>query len=214
MSFKKFMASHLRQPHGFIGKLVGLLMNKGNDFINRFTLEQLNLIKGDHILEIGFGNGKYIYEIAQQNQNGIIAGVDYSKTMVQEAKKKNQTFIHQSIVHIKHGTSDQIPFENNYFDKVYTVNTIYFWQHPENDLKEMLRVLKPGGKLLISFVSKKRMEKIAFTKYQFRLYEPDEIIQMVTRMGFEEIEWITPPDSSSQVNCILSTKPLTEAKNN
>lgn len=63
--FNSILARHLKKPVGIIGKLVALLMNKGNDSMNHYTINLLDIQPGEHILEIGFGNGKYISELVE-----------------------------------------------------------------------------------------------------------------------------------------------------
>jgi ubiquinone/menaquinone biosynthesis C-methylase UbiE len=206
MGLKAALASNLRQPKGFFGRLVGFLMNKSNDFMNRFTINILKPQKGDHILEIGFGNGKYIKEIARVTQNGFVAGVDFSETMVSQARTRNKVLIDQGIVDIKLGEVNNIPFGNNAFDKVFTVNTIYFWPNPETDLKEICRVLKPDGMLIISFRSKEKMAKLGFTKNGFRLFESKEVVRLVLNAGFKEVSLESSEDKHLDVNCIIAIK--------
>lgn len=206
MGFKSALARNLRQPKGLLGKLVGVLMNKGNDFMNRYTINILKPEKDDHILEIGFGNGKYISEIAQKAHHGLVAGIDFSETMVKEAQKRNKALIKQGRVDIKLGEVSRIPFDNDSFDKVFTVNTIYFWPNPEADLKEIQRILRPNGKLIISFRSKEKMEKLAFTKNTFRLFEPNEVAQLLLNAGYINIHISSASDNQLDVNCVTAIK--------
>jgi SAM-dependent methyltransferase len=206
MGLKTAIARNLRQPKGLFGKIIGLLMNKGNDYMNRYTLQLLNPQVDDHILEIGFGNGKYIAETAKITLNGFVAGVDYSETMVNQARKRNKALIDQGIVDIRLGEVDRIAFEEHTFDKVFTVNTIYFWPNPTMDIKEIYRVLKPNGKLIISFRSKEQMEKLEITKNGFRLFEPKEVIQLAKDAGFRDVNLESSEDKHMDVNCVIAVK--------
>lgn len=53
MGIASVLAKHLRQPQGFMGKIVGVLMNSANRYMNRHTIEYLNIRPNDHVLEIG-----------------------------------------------------------------------------------------------------------------------------------------------------------------
>jgi ubiquinone/menaquinone biosynthesis C-methylase UbiE len=88
MGIKHTLARHLRKPDGFVGKLVAVLMNRINDGMNRFTLEHLRLQPNDTVMEIGFGNGKYFPNVLKEVVNGRLVGLDYSETMVNQAKRK------------------------------------------------------------------------------------------------------------------------------
>ncbi|MDB4868958.1 MAG: class SAM-dependent methyltransferase [Cohnella sp.] len=206
MGIKETLARNFRQPSGLMGKLVGLFMNKGNDFMNRFTIDFLHPQSSDRILEIGFGNGKYMHEIAGKIKTGFVAGVDFSKTMVAQARKRNYTYIKQGLMDIKLGEVQQIPFENESFNKVFTVNTIYFWPNPDSGLKEIHRILKLDGQLIISFRSKDKMEKLGFTKHGFTLYETQQVMELVKKAGFRDIRVESTVDRMLDVNCVIAVK--------
>lgn len=206
MGLKATIARNFRQPKGLLGKLIGLLMNKGNDSMNRITIQLLNVQPDDHVLEIGFGNGKYIREIAQKMQNGCVAGVDFSETMVRQAKKRNKMFIKEGIVDIKLGEVNKIDFDDATFDKIFTVNTLYFWPNPEKDIQEIKRVLKPNGTLIISFRSKEKMETLDITKNGFRLYETQEVVQLAQNAGFKDVRLESRQDKSMDANCVIAIK--------
>lgn len=206
MGLIEMLGRNLRQPGGFVGKLVGLYMNKGNDFMNRYSINFLDPQSNDRILEIGFGNGKYINEFAQTVNNGFVAGLDYSETMVLQARKRTAPYIKQGKVDIQRGEVSSIPFEDESFTKVFTVNTLYFWPAPSSDLKEIYRVLKPGGKLIISFRSKAKMEKLEFTKEGFTLYDPQDVVELVKAASFRDIRLESAPDRHLDVNCVIATK--------
>jgi ubiquinone/menaquinone biosynthesis C-methylase UbiE len=115
------------------------------------TVDLLEVRPGDHVLEIGFAHGKAIEMIASRASEGLVAGVDPSETMIKLGSRTNERFIQSGRVELKLGSISEIPYEGGRFDKVYTVNTAYFWPSPEEDLKEMRRVLKDGGILMVSF---------------------------------------------------------------
>jgi ubiquinone/menaquinone biosynthesis C-methylase UbiE len=205
MGLDELLAKQLRRPNGFIGWLVGIMMNKGNNYMNQVTLERLSLKAQDAVLEIGFGNGKYLALLASQVRGAKIAGVDYSETMVKQASRRNRALIREGRVEIKRGSSDNLPYDTAVFTKVFTINTIYFWSDPMADLAEIRRVLQPGGTLLLVFRSKNKMEKLSFTKQGFRLYEPSEVILLVENAGFSEVKLETIQDRSLDFNCIIAT---------
>jgi ubiquinone/menaquinone biosynthesis C-methylase UbiE len=205
MGLDELLANQLRRPNGFFGRLVGIMMNKGNDYMNRVTLERLSLNAEDTVLEIGFGNGKYLAQLASQMSGAKIAGVDYSETMVKQASKRNRAFIREGRVEIKRGSSDNLPYDTAAFTKIFTINTIYFWSDPMADLAEIRRVLRPGGTLLLVFRSKNKMEKLSFTKQGFRLYEPSEVMLLVENAGFSNVTLESDQDRALDVNCIIAT---------
>ena len=82
-------------------------------------------------------------------------------------------------------TAKKTPFAQNTFNKILTVNTIYFWENPEEFIKEIYRILKPGGLLAISFADKDFMESLPFTAYGFDLYSKERIYTLAEIAGFK-----------------------------
>ncbi|MDY6905131.1 MAG: class I SAM-dependent methyltransferase [Thermodesulfobacteriota bacterium] len=101
MNFSTFFSNQARKPAGLFGRFVASrIFEKGNAELNALVFETVSKIKHDHVLEIGFGTGKLIKEIADRMDDGIIEGVDFSKTMVGIARKKNRMHIKTGKVRI------------------------------------------------------------------------------------------------------------------
>ncbi|PTM58613.1 class I SAM-dependent methyltransferase [Desmospora activa] len=206
MGLKKYLASQSRKPTGIIGKLMGRLMNKSNTRMNETTIQCLGIDEQDYVLEIGFGNGKFIAEIVENVKGTHVFGLDFSEAMVQSAIKRNQAFIEQGRVCIEQGNIEKIPFDNEMFDKIFTVNTIYFWSNPHQSLREMKRVLKPGGKLAIGFRSKAIMSQWASEEYDFSLYTPevDEVESLLKETGYSNISIEQFREKSMEYYCAVA----------
>jgi ubiquinone/menaquinone biosynthesis C-methylase UbiE len=81
MSFSTFFSEQARRPDGIFGRMVmSIVFDRGNAFLNDFVRELLSVQTNDRIFEIGFGTGKLMYTLAQQIGNGLIEGVDFSRT--------------------------------------------------------------------------------------------------------------------------------------
>src|SRR5690349_17554031 len=128
------------------------MMNKSNIPMIRKTMEHASVKDNEYLLELGHGNGNHLAELFGLAGNVYYDGLDISELMKRESEKyclehkldKNAKF------HLYDGV--HIPFPENRFDKIFTLNTIYFWQDPEVLLNELHRVLKPAGTLSIAFV--------------------------------------------------------------
>ncbi|KKI92063.1 hypothetical protein WQ54_11520 [Bacillus sp. SA1-12] len=203
---KKYLASQSRRPKGAIGKLMGKLMNKMNAQMNEKTIQLLGIDEGDFVLEIGFGNGKYIAEIIEKVKGTHVFGLDFSDAMVKTATKLNKDSIEQGRVHIEQGDIKKIPFEDKMFNKIFTVNTIYFWSDPIHGLQEIKRVLKPGGRLAITFRSKDIMLQRTSSEYDFSLYTPDaeEVENLLNEAGFSNSSIQYFRDKSIEYYCVVA----------
>lgn len=99
---------------------------------------------------MGCGGGKTVQKLAHLAPDGRVFGIDNSEKSVQVSKKINHQLIQEGRVEIRQSPVSQLPFSDNTFNLVTAVETHYFWPHPVNDMHEILRVLKPGGNLLIT----------------------------------------------------------------
>lgn len=185
----KELAKHLRKPSGDTGKEVGLQMNKGNKHICLNSYKVLEPNDGDNILEIGMGNGFFIKDLFQMAASLNYKGVDFSRKMVEEATILNRDFIEEGRVEFNEASIEKLPFDDNVFDCITTTtNTLYFWPQPQENIKELLRVLKPKGKLLVAYRSKDLMDQIELTQYNFEKYEVESVENLFSQAGFSQIK--------------------------
>lgn len=178
------MAKQLRHPSGLLATLTGNKMNQSNELLYQLTLDTLHLEDGEQVLEIGFGNGKYFPELYSRAKNLQITGIDLSHEMVTQAVKNNVKLFENGNMNVKVGSSENLPFEANSFDKIFCINVIYFWEMPDLHLKEIYRVLKPGGKFYTGFRPAETMLQLPFTKYGFILYSEDDWNRMLFNNNF------------------------------
>lgn len=166
----KEIARQLRKPNGDFGREVGTMMNDSNNLMNRFAIETLNPSAGDNILEIGMGNGYFVKDILSADETIHYTGADFSDVMIKESTKNNKEWIERKRASFVQADAGKLPFDDNSFTKIFTVNTLYFWDDPIPILSELARVLQPGGSLYLVFRPKSSMEQMPFTEYGFNMY--------------------------------------------
>ena len=187
MGFIHSWGKQLRKPEGILGILAGPFMNLANRQLNNWTIDLLDIKPTDHVLELGFGPGLAICKVAAIATEGSVAGVDFSEVMIRKARKRNAAAISAGRVDLKHGDVSSLPYDDKTFDKVVAVQLIYFCQPPHIFLKESRRVLKPGGKIAVSFIAKDDMAKFKFTKTGvFALYTGQDALKLLTEAGFTQ----------------------------
>jgi ubiquinone/menaquinone biosynthesis C-methylase UbiE len=184
---KKELAIQLRKPVGNDGKEVGKQMNKGNKYICLNSYKILNPQKNSLVLEIGMGNGLFIKDLLNNASNIKYIGLDFSQVMIDEATELNQNLIDEQKVSFINGSVNSLPFKDNSIDYITTTNTVYFWPSLKENAKEIYRVLKPNGKVLIGYRSKDLMDKIELANYGFNKYTKDEIEALLKDTGFRKI---------------------------
>jgi ubiquinone/menaquinone biosynthesis C-methylase UbiE len=196
---QKAIASQLRQPDGEHGLQVGIKMNEGNLHINHNSIEALRLAAGDHVLEIGMGNGFFVKDILKVDPSIHYAGCDFSELMVSESKKMNAEFISAGRAEFHFASAHQLPYADNTFTKVFTVNTIYFWEDQAAVLAEFHRVLKPGGLIVIAVRPKSLMQHYPFTRFGFNLFGKNDLADVLRRNHFDVTEIIEKEEPPQEV---------------
>ncbi len=179
------IAAQLRNPTGEKGVEMGHIMNEANVAMIDHTFETLQPVTGESILEIGHGNANHLQKLIKMAPGIKYTGLDISETMHLEAKKYCAENGLESQTTFVHYEGQNIPFEAKTFDKIFTINTLYFWESPEAYLNELHRILKPGGKLLITYAEEESMDKLPFTSYGFTKYSPDKFEKLIQNSKFK-----------------------------
>lgn len=174
------------RPTGVLGWAIGHLMAVKNSQMNRLAVELLNVQPDDQVLEIGFGPGTAIQMLATRATKGFVAGVDLSEVMVKQAARRNRKFIKTGQVELRQGTVSNLPYEDGRFTKVCAVNNFYIWPTPEDDLKEVRRVMKEGGLLLLC-LRMKHPSRSFMVAPGFTESEVEEVQGLLRRVGFRHV---------------------------
>jgi ubiquinone/menaquinone biosynthesis C-methylase UbiE len=175
------------------GRFVGMGMNRGHSRLWRWGLSHISIKPNAFILDLGCGGGKAVQELTRISLSGKVCGIDYSEEMVQLARKINKKFIENGHVEILHGSVSSLPFSDGMFDYVTAFEAYYFWPNLIDDLKEIKRVLKPGGTLLIAneVYKHEKFEKrnLKLAKWgDMMLHTPEEYRGFLTEAGYMAIE--------------------------
>ena len=178
-----------RKPTGFFGRLIGRGMNTGHGNLRRWGLSHISINLDAFILDVGCGGGKAVQELARISSGGKVCGIDYSEEMVQLARKINRKFVENGHVEIMHGSVSSLPFPDGMFNIVTAFETYYFWPDLINDLREVKRVLKAGGTLLIAneVYKHEKFEKrnLKWAKWgDMMLHTPEEYREFLTEAGY------------------------------
>ena len=170
-------------------------MNRTNAAINVFAVQQLDLKPMDRVLEIGFGGGVTIPSLLKAS--AFVAGVDRSADVVKRANERFAKAVRADRAVFRVGTVEALPFEDGSFDKVCTVNTVYFWTSLKQGFAEIRRVLTPGGRVVVGFLPKERMDRMEMPTDIFTTRSPDSIIAALGETGFTDVrcERLTPETS-------------------
>jgi len=203
-----FIARQARQPSGVLGWLIGSIMSGETKALNAAVLDALDLQPTDALADVGFGPGVAVEIASQKLTKGFVGGVDFSATMVRMARGRCENAVAAGRVDLKLVDSAKLPFDDGRFDKVLSVHTIYFWPDPVSQLREIYRVMRPGGRFALG-VRKNRAsagtDDFPDTVYTF--YGHDQIEQFFSQSGFADIRFLDAPTDGQNLSIVTATRP-------
>ncbi|MBN1437959.1 MAG: methyltransferase domain-containing protein [Anaerolineales bacterium] len=187
----KFMDQY-RKPSGWLGRVVARGMNAGHWELTEWGLGHIDIAKYGSALDIGCGGGETIRKLAEADPHSRLYGIDHSPESVAVAVERNAPQVRAGRVDIRPGSVSSLPFPGAMFHLVLAIETHYFWPDLESDAREILRVMRGGGTLMIigeGYAGGKfddRNRKLARWA-GMRFYGIREIEEILTRAGFAEI---------------------------
>ena len=149
---------------------------------NETALELLDLDPADWVLEVGFGHGATIARAAAAVSRGFVAGVDPSGEMCRMAARRNRAAVATGRVELRHASADALPYADGTFDKVLSVHTLYFWPDVVPPLREVARVLKAGGRLVLAHRTDAGAER-EFPPRVYRFHSDGEVNEALSATG-------------------------------
>jgi SAM-dependent methyltransferase len=189
-----------RKPTGWLGRLLLRAMNINHSKLTDWALGHTSIGIHDTILDVGCGGGSAVNKLARIASQGKVYGIDFSEESVKVARATTRQLINLGRVEIRQGSVSRLPFSDAMFDLVTAVNTHNYWPDLVADMQEVLRVLKPGGKLMIVGGGYKggryadRNEKFA-ELVNIPLHSVNELSELFSMAGysdvqmFEEYDW-------------------------
>lgn len=140
------------QPDGIAGRMAGWVMaHRGsNRQRNLWVVSLLDVQPTDRVLEIGFGPGVAIAELARYAIRGHVYGIDHSAVMVGQASRRNASAIRTQRVTLLHTSVDRLPPFEEPLDAILAVNSVGFWPDPAGQLRTLRGLLRPGGRIALA----------------------------------------------------------------
>ena len=124
-------------------------MNSRHSKVTDWGLSKISIRESDVILDIGCGGGRTVNKLAARATHGKVYGLDFSDASVAMARKTNRQWIKIGRVEVREGSVSQLPFGDGMFDLITAVETHFWWPDLPADMREVFRVLKPGGTLVV-----------------------------------------------------------------
>lgn len=143
-----YLIRQVRKPSRWVGRPFLWMMNKSHSDVTDWGLHHLQVGKGFTVLDVGCGGGRTIQKLAAMT-NRKVYGIDYAAGSVAESNANNAELVRTGRVAIVRASVSALPFSDSMFDLVTAIETQYYWPDLVNDMKEIRRVLKPGGTLVV-----------------------------------------------------------------
>src|SRR6266508_2688719 len=143
------LLNQARKPTGWLSRLILRDFNRHHSKLTDWGLKRIASEKHERILDVGCGGGLTVHKLAGIATKGKVYGIDFSEESVTFSRRTNTRWIELGRVEILHASVSTLPFSDHMFDLVTAVETHFFWPDLVADMHEVLRVLKPGGKLII-----------------------------------------------------------------
>ena len=180
---RRTVSDQLSRPAGPLGRVVAALMNRGNRDLNARAIDRLDVVAELRVLDLGFGGGLTFAPLLARGAK--VFGVDRAADMVEAAEGRNRQAVAAGRLILRTGEVQDLPLDDAAVDCVLTVNTVYFWPDLVLALREVRRVLAPGGRLVIGIRDGSVMQRVS--PEVFTLRTPNELKLAIEAAGFCEV---------------------------
>lgn len=198
MTLLQRLIEQAKKPNGFVGSVMLRIMNFAHSGMNTWLIKHGDVYDGDTVLDIGCGGGKTLQTLSNINPSGKVYGIDFSEQAVRDSIKTNKMDVANGKVIVKQASVSNIPYPDQFFDTITAFQTHYFWPDLANDVKEVFRVLKHGGKFII-------ISELYKINYHMKAYKTkSEIEQLYESIGFQRIQIIE--NARKGCLCIIGIK--------
>jgi ubiquinone/menaquinone biosynthesis C-methylase UbiE len=188
MNDEKKKISQFAFPRGFKGRVIFIFMNMGHKSIYENMAKVLELKPEDDLLEIACGNGYFLKKYASHVHS--IAALDHSEFCIKLATKKNKERVLKGSAEFVLGDATRLPWEDNKFSVATSMASFMLFPKPSESLKEMYRILRPGGRVVISIewnAEDGKDHSKDIKKYGVQLWKEDDVRNMLKEAGFSDV---------------------------
>ena len=185
-NFIEYISSQFKNPQGLGGTIVGIIQNTVNQAMYSAAVHMTEFQSDGKILDIGYGNG-YLLKKLYRKQPVDMYGIDISCDAEEMARRKNAKAANANHLHLSVGDCCDLPYEDNMFEAIISINTVYFWSDTLKGLSEVHRTLKTGKSFYNFVFTKEYLNTIKFTQTGYKKFTRDELIQYGRQAGFENI---------------------------
>ena len=187
MGILKTMFTNCACPKGFLGRCMLRFMNFGHAPLTNWGLDHIEFSDGMVMLDIGCGGGATLKRLLKRSPEGMVYGIDISEESVVKAKNVNKQLLNKHVF-VLQGSADSLPWEDQKFDVVTAVETVYFWPNLPQCFQEVKRVLKPGGQFAIMLEVIEGDSIWTNVVEGMTVYSPEMLKDLLEQAGFGDVK--------------------------
>lgn len=199
---------NFENPKGLLGRMMLVSMDREHLPMAEWGLEQIAIPPAADIIDLGCGGGYNIKRILHRCDIGSVVGFDISEESVRKAKKVNKDELGKR-VSIVRGSVSQIPFSDESFDLATAFETVFFWPNAAEDIKEVFRVVRPGGQFAV--INNYGDPNIDWEKKVpcMTRYTAEQIAAFMEAAGFDTVNI----SKNGNLFCVIGRKDLGSSRN-
>lgn len=185
MKILKSVSCQCGRPNGLLGRMLLRSMNLFHAPITNWGLGYVNFRDGMKILDIGCGGGATLKRLLRRSSDSKVYGIDISEESVAKARKVNSKLLGKQVF-IQTGSAEELPWDDNTFDIVTAVETVYFWPNIVKCFTEVKRILKTDGQFVV--IVEVTSKKSVWTNLVdgMTAYSVDQLKSLLKQAGFTE----------------------------
>jgi ubiquinone/menaquinone biosynthesis C-methylase UbiE len=190
-------------------------MNSRHSKVTDWGLGQISIASNYTILDVGCGGGRTVNKLAAMAPQGKIHGIDHSEQSVATSQRVNAQLIREMRVEVHHGSVSQLPFREETFDLVTAIESHFWWPDLPTDMREVFRVLKTGGKLIvIAEVYKGANTTIAKLAEEYasqsgmKMLDIDEHRELFAQEGYSDVQIVTEQKKDGSTESAGNAEPV------
>ena len=206
---QRHIAAQLSRPSGWFGRTVmHRMLNRGNRELITSAVSKLELQPDDSVIDIGFGGGLAL-DLALRSGVSSVLGVDPSQTSCDAMQKQLPRQFPNTMIDIRCGSAEALPFAAASIRKAISTNTVYFMKAPQSAFVEIFRVLEPRGRVVIGFSGAEKLRAFeGITQHGFFFHSNSELQDTFREAGFADVELEALSGRNTKGDFLLSgTKP-------
>jgi len=187
------LARQLGHPRGPFGRLVGRVLNRRNAAAVQAAVSAVPVRAGDVLADIGFGGGLGLELLLRRlddvdRRSGRVHGVDVSETMLAAASRRFRRHETAGRLQLHLAPMEALPLGDSTVDAAITLNTIYFLPDLQAAFREVHRVLRQGGRLVVGLGDPDDMARMAVTREGFRIRPVGDVVEALGAAGLVVVE--------------------------